>query len=321
MGTSIDAQNVLITHENCWDGAACSVVYKKFFPGGHVIETNYKKIPINIYLERLACKDVIVADFSMSREDLLKLKEVTKSLVVLDHHITAMKDLEGLDFAIFDMKKCGSRMLYDYLMSLYHEKIHNKPSPEAADKIPFWLEMVEAGDLYKTYVSFFDAYRGVRILHHEDRHDYLDSLYTLSDQQVVERLFTEGMPAFEAYSNNLKDQLNPKSIFSFKCTLHGKEICIPAIIAPPVFSSDGGHHLANLTTFKVGLVVQLDLKEKMARLSFRSVGHGNASLVAMSLGGGGHTHAAGASISIAHALRDHIVFNQDWKKFEDAANR
>ncbi len=67
--------------------------------------------------------------------------------------------------------------------------------------------------------------------------------------------------------------------------------------------------------------MQLDLKEKMARLSFRSVGHGNASLVAMSLGGGGHTHAAGASISIAHALRDHIVFNQDWKKFEDAANR
>ncbi len=315
----IEAQEVLITHENCWDGTACSVVYKKFFPEGHVIETNYNKIPIEVYVEALAGKDVIIADFSLPRDELLKLKDVTKSLVVLDHHITAMKDLDGLSFAFFDMTKCGSHMLHDYLMRGFHEKIGYKPSSDDSDIIPFWLQMIEAGDLYKTDVHYFNVYRGVRILYHETRHEYLNKLFNMSDEQVYEKVYSEGLPAFEAYNNNLKDHLKDKTIFTFIYTYEGRERFLPAIFAPAVFSSDAGHYLAHATNFQVGVVISMDLIKNKLYLSFRSYEDGNASAVAESLGGGGHTHAAGAMLDMDAAFKNHIRFDQQWKDFADAS--
>ena len=320
MGTSIDAQNVLITHENCWDGAACSVVYKKFFPEGHVIETNYNKIPIEVYVEVLAGKDVIIADFSLPRDELLKLKDATKSLVVLDHHITAMKNLGGLDFAFFDMTKCGSHMLHDYLMEHFSHLLDDfSTRPAGIPPLPFWLQMIEAGDLYKTQEGVFDAYRGVRILHHETRHEYLNSLMDMSDEEVVEKIYAEGLVAFQAYNNNLKDHLKDKAIFTFRYIHEGRERFLPAIFAPAVFSSDAGHYLAHATNFQVGVVISLDLIRNKAVLSFRSCGEGSSAEVAKSFDGGGHTHAAGATMSMDVAFKNHIRFDQKWKDFASSS--
>jgi len=59
-------------------------------------------------------RDVIIADFSYDRETLLKMKGEAKSLLVLDHHGTAQKALEGLDFCIFDMSKSGAGLVWDH---------------------------------------------------------------------------------------------------------------------------------------------------------------------------------------------------------------
>jgi hypothetical protein len=55
-----------------------------------------------------------IVDFSYKREILEKMNEQVAKLVVLDHHKSAMLDLEGLPYAIFDMKHSGASLAWKY---------------------------------------------------------------------------------------------------------------------------------------------------------------------------------------------------------------
>jgi len=54
-----------------------------------------------------------MVDFSFPRETLEHINEVANRLVVLDHHGTAEANCVGLDFATFDMNKCGAMLAYE----------------------------------------------------------------------------------------------------------------------------------------------------------------------------------------------------------------
>lgn len=51
---------------------------------------------------------VWILDFSYPREVLEELKVTNPELVVIDHHATAQKELEGLSYCIFDMEHSGA---------------------------------------------------------------------------------------------------------------------------------------------------------------------------------------------------------------------
>lgn len=57
--------------------------------------------------------EVFVVDFSFKREILLRQAQRLK-IQVIDHHATAQKDLEGLDFCIFDMTKSGAVLAWEF---------------------------------------------------------------------------------------------------------------------------------------------------------------------------------------------------------------
>ena len=65
-----------------------------------------------------ADSDVMILDFSYKREETLAIAKVARSLVVLDHHKTAEKELEGIPGCHFDMSRSGARMTYDHLKAL-----------------------------------------------------------------------------------------------------------------------------------------------------------------------------------------------------------
>jgi len=80
-------------------------------------------------------KNVYILDFSFPRAVLLKIKELAKSLVVIDHHKTASEDLFGLDFCIFDMQHSGASLTHKYFFP---------------DEEPHWMVgYVEDRDLWK----------------------------------------------------------------------------------------------------------------------------------------------------------------------------
>jgi len=68
------------------------------------------------FFVNLQDKNILVVDFSFPLEVTNKIISVAKSLYILDHHITAMKDLDSLccDNKHFDMTKSGAMLAWDF---------------------------------------------------------------------------------------------------------------------------------------------------------------------------------------------------------------
>lgn len=105
---------IVIYHANCTDGFCCAWLLRKRFPEAVFVPANYgEEVP------DVEGEDVIIADFSYKREIMEEIIEKCKSLMVLDHHKSAQKELSGLvDPSIvieFDMERSGAKMVADWL--------------------------------------------------------------------------------------------------------------------------------------------------------------------------------------------------------------
>ncbi len=78
---------------------------------------------------------VYILDFSYPKEILEDIHSKVKQLVVIDHHETAMRQLDHLPYAIFDMTKSGARLSWEY----FHPGL----------EVPEVILLVEDRDLWK----------------------------------------------------------------------------------------------------------------------------------------------------------------------------
>jgi oligoribonuclease NrnB/cAMP/cGMP phosphodiesterase (DHH superfamily) len=78
---------------------------------------------------------VYIVDFSFPRAVLEEWKLICLELTVIDHHKTALQDLEGFSDAIFDMTECGATLTW---------KTVHRHLP-----VPAFLEYVRDRDLWK----------------------------------------------------------------------------------------------------------------------------------------------------------------------------
>lgn len=124
---------VVIYHADCTDGFCAAWIIRRAFPGEDMgfVAAHYGDTPPDV-----TGKNVIIVDFSYPREVLLKMKGQATRLLVYDHHKTAQKDLEGLDFCVFDMNKSGAGLAHYHVVGVSH------PSS--------WIiDAVEDNDLWK----------------------------------------------------------------------------------------------------------------------------------------------------------------------------
>lgn len=133
---------LILYHDNCFDGFCAAWLLWRTYPESNYIPVNYgEDPPWGVIKDR----SVIIADFSYPKETLLKMKEVCKSLTVLDHHKTSAEELSGLDFCTFDMNKSGSRLVQEHFQlpdhwlidytedrDLWHWKLPNSKEINAA---------------------------------------------------------------------------------------------------------------------------------------------------------------------------------------------
>jgi len=101
----------VITHKGCLDGFGSAYAIWKWVGDSRTVylDGEYgKPIP-----EVPDGAKVMMADVSYSREEMVALHERCERLLVMDHHETAQKNLEGLDFAIFDMNRSGAGITWD----------------------------------------------------------------------------------------------------------------------------------------------------------------------------------------------------------------
>jgi single-stranded DNA-specific DHH superfamily exonuclease len=135
--------DIIIFHYPCQDGLSSAWVANYFLRN---IGKEHELIPVQNnsftqeFIDNLINKSknkyVGIFDFSFNFEITEKLKESSKGLIILDHHITNKNNLEKLDYAYFDMEKSGVGLTWSYFNK---NKQKEKAVKECGYLFEFWI--------------------------------------------------------------------------------------------------------------------------------------------------------------------------------------
>lgn len=128
---------ICIYHSSCTDGFGAAWAVKEFSKVSKLYFTffaaEYNKPPPNI-----KGKSVVIVDFSYPLEILKVMLEEAKSILIIDHHATAIKFLKDFEhpklIKYLDNNKSGAGLAWEYF--------HNSPVPEL-------IKYIEDRDLWK----------------------------------------------------------------------------------------------------------------------------------------------------------------------------
>jgi len=98
--------DLVIYHDSCTDGfGAAFAAWLARGNKAEYVSAKYNEPPPDV-----TGRNVLIVDFSFRRKVLLEMAGKARSILVLDHHKSAMEELQDLDFVHFDMS-CSGAML------------------------------------------------------------------------------------------------------------------------------------------------------------------------------------------------------------------
>lgn len=281
-----DKSTIVYYHSNCWDGAAAAwAAWRHLSLDAQYVPINYKNYEKELYDTR--GKNVFILDFSFPRPVLEKMHAEARSLRVLDHHLSAMEALEGLEYATFDMDKSGARLAWEY----FHP----------GESVPLIIQVVEDRDLWRfahPMTKPINAYLRME----KPSIVAVDEADMLIEEEGTQTILERGEAILSYIEKQVKDAVRSR----FTVRFDGLEVecagCSPDI------ASEVGQALAGVSRSDVGCCILLI--PDGAVLSFRSLGDGCALNVAKKLAGGGHHHAAGANVN--HEILQRVLVDKSW---------
>ena len=101
---------LVLFHGGCNDGFCAAWVYRRYVNP----QSEFRAVQYNTPPPATENRDVVILDFSYERPLLMEMQEQANSLLVLDHHETAERELEGLEYCIFAHDKSGARMTWEH---------------------------------------------------------------------------------------------------------------------------------------------------------------------------------------------------------------
>ena len=282
---------VCFHHAGCADGWCSAWLVRQAFPGAHLVPQKYGNgLPAE---ELYAGKRVFVVDFSYPPAELKVMAEAAESVVVLDHHASAIerwKDEWG------GGDQCGEcddgwadnvRIRFDVRMSgagLTWMWFHGSDTP------PWIVRYVQDRDLWKWEMP--------------DSHEV--NAYIRTQPMTV-----EAWDDLSHMLSSIEGRLTADSIgrailqrerqIIDKAVRNAFEMAFAGYIVPVVNTtemiSEIGNELCKGKPFAA--MYQDDLKRRKRVWSLRSCDGGeDVSKIAMRFGGGGHRHAAGCTTDL-----------------------
>ncbi len=271
-------QNILVLyHADCMDGYAAAWALWKTFSN----QARYKAVRHNTKMPVFTAGTLIyIVDFCYPIEQLISAAESASKIIVLDHHISAQKQVEAyqkhaclpenLEFH-FNQQHSGCMLAWQY----FHP---HTPAPQL-------LQYIEDHDLW----------------HHQ-----------LAESQEISKALYLRLPVHFAAFEKLKlptlkregallqkqQQLNIRRLLKARHAVKIMQYSGLAVNAPAMFSSDLGHELAKKST-TFGLTYFYHGSRQCYECSIRSVADFDVSLIAQQFAGGGHKNAAGFSVDVA----------------------
>lgn len=259
----------VLFHHPCTDGMGAKyAAWKKFGDKAEYLGVNY-----NNPMPRIEDgSEVYIIDFSYPKEELRALKNRSSKLVVLDHHKTAQTDLEGEDYAFFDMNKSGAVLAWEYFF----------PNIE----VPSLLQIIQDRDLWRwAFPATKHILNSLSI--HGDKvetwDEIIDAPAWMEEQGRSISRFREKELNFHTKPENVR-----------VCRILGYKV---AITNASTLFSEIGNKMCSDWDVDFGITYKVN-PQGLVELSLRSIGDFDVSEVAKTLGGGGHKNASGARISL-----------------------
>lgn len=253
--------SAVLFHAECADGFGAAWAIWKQYPAARFIPVKHgNPPPADIKGQR-----VVIVDFSYSRPILETMAAETKDLLILDHHITAEQSLAGLPYAYFDMNKSGAVLGWEWA--------HGTSAP-------WLLQYIQDKDLWNW------ALPGSREINAAIASYPFDfQRWNRFSQPELEQ---EGR-AILRYEQELVGKLAAQAVM-----VEFQGAVIPAVQSA-ILTSQIGERLSSNHPF---CLIWHD-RDNRRYFSMRSREDGtDVGSIAASFGGGGHTHAAGFSVSL-----------------------
>ena len=268
-----------IYHGNCADGFGAAWVFKRysnrdfdFHPG------TYQDAPPDV-----TGRDVYLVDFSYKRAIVEAMLDRAKTIVLIDHHKTAINDLTPLIEAnriesLVSLEHSGAVLAWKYL------SVPNTTMPQL-------LHHIEDRDLWRFALARTREIQA-NVFSYPYDFEVWDELMKADPQTLAEQ-----GAAIERKHH--KDVAELVKVCRREMTIGG--IVVPVASLPYTLTSDAGHLMATEHASKIG-VCYWDTPEGRV-FSLRSTDDGpDVSEIAKQYGGGGHAHASGFRVPYGHEL-------------------
>ncbi len=266
----------------CLDGFGSALAAYCYFRYKKGIEANFFAAQHSEPPPDVADREVYLLDFCYPRSALKSLCEEAGKVTVLDHHISAFEDSQGLDKdypqleLIFDMNRSGAVMTWEYF--------HREP-------VPRLLECIQDRDLWQWRVP---ESRDVTAALASYAQEFEVWLPWLEEETLLQDLAREGR-VINRYRNLEIAQYKRRAAMG---QVAGFDV--PIVNCPTNIISEVLGELAQDHPFAAGY---LDKPDKRI-WSLRSTAQGeNVAAIATLFGGGGHARASGFSMPLSTSTR------------------
>lgn len=292
--------DIVIYHSPCDDGfGAAWAAWKRWGDEPQYYPASYgKPVP------KVAGWNVLIVDFSYKRAELDAMAQTAKSIVILDHHKTALAELEAFRFiesspgavsaddidgvlrdcaelnrppviAVFDMERSGARMAWDFCHT-------DKPAPEL-------IRLIEDRDLWR--YALLET-RPFSLWLRSHRYDF----HTWSRIEAQLDGDRDGIMAQAIAIEGFYDQKVAEIVTSARW-LKINNIPVPVANCTWAFASDVAHALLVEHPEAAFAATYYDRGDGSRTYSLRSEDErDDVSIHARRYGGGGHRNAAGFEV-------------------------
>ncbi len=272
---------IIIYHANCLDGfGAAYAAQRHFLSLG--IDAEYFAASHGEDMPDCTGREVYVVDFSFRRQLMKQLCSAAEKVVVLDHHISAQEDLDGLEAehanleVVFDMSRSGAVITWEYF--------HREPVPQlllhVQDQDLWNFDLEGTKDINSALMSYpfdFELWHEVAV-----------------SGERFNTLLHEGK-AINRFRREMIDSYKERAVIG---CIAGFEV--PVVNCPRAIISELVGELAEGYPFAAGYQDKGD-KRSWSLRSSRNGGEDVARVAAL-FGGGGHKNAAGFGTTIPESL-------------------
>lgn len=270
---------VIVHHSPCADGHAAAAVAYSYL---HAILTHgaHPGAPLltDEVRELIKGRNVLLVDICFSRVQIAEAATLAKSILILDHHVTSEKLLEGSGqimenvYAHLDMTRAGVHLAWQYFYGMMME-------------MPRAFDYIGLRDIWKHKNNDNAVCYNIAFKMPEAWRDWLSYASDANTAKVVER----GRAIREYQTQVLALMAEKAQVSSWR----GYRIAL--LNAPHPWTSELGELLSETEPAKTVAVIWTKQPAGPFYVSLRSndaVGP-DVEAVAREMGGGGHKHAAG----------------------------